>query len=466
MASERVNPADLTVLYAEDANVHMNVGGVLTLTPPRGGLDYQRLIEVIGQRLGRLPRYRQRLVDVPANLSGPRWVDDEQFDVTFHVRRSALPAPGDKTQLAELVSRLMSRRLDRDRPLWEVYLVEGLAGGQIALITKTHSVLVDGVDGLEIGEVLLERDRTPAQSDAEPWRPARSPGPIGLLLDVTKEAILRPTSVLESATAAFTNARRTTKRVIEGLQDIAATARWMLSPATTSPFNVRVSAQRRFAMASCGLKDLRLIKKRHGGTINDAVLATVAGALRAWLLGRGEVVREGTTLRALVPLTVTPLDAGPDFGPAGRIESVLIDLPIGMPDPAQRLAVIRATTAEHHETERAVDAAALTGLSQFAPQTLHALGARVGRGLTSRAYNLIVANVPGPQHPLYAAGARLREVYPVVPLSRTQGLAIGATSYDGTVYIGINGDRDAMADVTTLAALIDESLAELVAASR
>lgn len=459
--SERLSAADMSFLYVEDDHTPMHIGDVLIFTPPRGGFAYDKLTDLIADRLEMVPRYRQKIAYVPGNISGPRWVDDENFDVHFHVRRSALPKPGGQAQLAELVSRLMSRRLDRDRPLWEIYLVEGLSRGRVAIITKTHSALVNGIDGMEIGEVLLDATREPAPVAAGDWVPRRTPTPVGLLLEVLRESVSTPRTVLDSARAAIANAKHTGERIWSVGRGALAATQWIISPAKSSPINVNVRGARRFAMSKQSLADFKAIKDRHGCAVNDVVLAVIAGALRSWMLARGSIISREQTLRALVPLSVKPIDADAAFGETGQLTTLFVDLPLGEENPVLRLSRIAFSTRAHRESGLAVAADALVPMTRFAPPTLHSLGARVGQGLTRRGFNLVVTNAPGPQSPMYAAGARLREVYPVIPLATTQALAIGVTSYDGNVYFGINADRDATGDLDLFASMIDEAIAEL-----
>lgn len=462
--SERLSPADAAFLDAEDLKTPMHVGAVMILKPPRAGFDYEKMVRLIEQRVSLVPRYRQKVVSVPGGISAPRWVDDEAFDVSFHVRRSALPKPGDHAALAELAGRLMSRRLDRDRPLWEIYLVEGLEGGHVAMITKSHCALVDSTVGMEIGEVLLDRSRIPRAAVDDDWVPRRTPSAFDLLLDVAREAVTSPLTVIENTRHTFGNLKQAGERLVEAALAVSATARWVFDPAEGSPLNVPVGSQRRIAVTDHPLETFRQIKNASGCTVNDVVLAVVAGALRGWMSARGEVVRRDTVLRALVPVSVHAFDEDADFGSTDRVASMTVDLPVGEDGTALRLQQIAYATSAHIQSRRAVSADALASLGWFAPSTLHSLGARVSRDLTGRGTNLVITNAPGPQQPVYAAGARLVEVYPLLPLSHKQALAIGVTSYDGRVYFGLNADRDSMVDLEVLASMVDDALAELLGA--
>ncbi len=458
--ADRLSALDVSFLYMEQPTTPMHVGGLAVFQPPAEGFDYDRLVTLIEDRISLVPRYRQKVRWVPGHLANPVWVDDADFDITFHVRRSALPRPGSDPQLRELVSRLMSRRLDRNRPLWEMYLVEGLEGGRIAIITKTHHAMVDGISAVDIGQVILDVTPTPRDVPDDLWMPAPAPNIIGLVADAVTELVRRPTAVVDTVRMGMLDARSTAGKLVGAVGGLAAAARIAARPAPSSPMNVTIGEQRRFGVARTDLDDYKRVRKAHGGTVNDVVLATVAGALRGWLLSRGEAVTASTTMRALVPVSIRTDE---QRGTAGnRVSSYLVDLPVGESDPVIRLSQVSYAMKGHKESGQSVGADALVALGGFAPPTLHSLGARAANGFTRRLFNLVVTNVPGPQFPLYAAGAQLLEMFPVVPLARGQGLSIGLTSYNGQVYYGLNADRDALPDVDVIGALIEESLAELV----
>ena len=458
--ADRLSALDVSFLYMETPTTAMHVGGVAVFDPPEGGFDYERLVELISQRIALVPRYRQRVRDIPGRLANPVWVDDESFDVTYHVRRSALPKPGTDAQLRELVGRLMGRQLDRSRPLWEIYLVEGLAEGRVGVITKTHHAMVDGVSAVDIGTVILDLTPEPREVPADDWRPAREPGLVSLVTGAVTDLVKRPTQAIDNARGAVGDVRATAGKLAGVAGGMLASAATIARPAPDSPLNVRIGEQRRFGMARTDLDDYKRIRKAHGGTINDVVLAVVSGALRAWLMTRGEAVNPTTTIRAMVPVSVRPEGTEGQIG--NRVSSYFVDLPVGEGNPVMRLHQVSFAMRGHKESGEAVGADAIVALSGFAPPTLHSLGARLASGFTRRLFNLVVTNVPGPQFPLYAAGARMLEMYPVVPLAKGQAVSIGLTSYDGGVYFGLNADRDAMPDIDVLAGLIEESLAELV----
>ncbi|MGY1641318.1 wax ester/triacylglycerol synthase family O-acyltransferase [Geodermatophilus sp. SYSU D00703] len=454
---ERLTTLDASFLYLERPDSPMHVAGVLVLEPPQGGLE--ALASLVEARLPLVPRYRQRVLEVPGHLANPVWADDPDFDVEYHVRRSAVPRPGTEAQLLDLVSRVTARPLDRGRPLWEVYLVEGLAGGRVAVITKTHPALVDGLGTVDIGQVLLDTSPDAELPVPGPWRPRRLPSGVRLVREAVGEYVQRPTAVVDTARQAVGDVRATGVRLGSAARGVARTARSALLPAPHSPLNATSGSQRRVAVARAALDDVKRVRKAHGGTVNDVLLAVVAGALRDWLLSRGQAVVGSTSVRALVPVSV---QGEGEEEPGSRVSSYLVDLPVGEPNPRVRLARLSYAMRGVSQQGRSVGAETLIALTGFAPPTLHALGARAARGLTRRMSNLVITNVPGPQLPLYAAGGRMREVFPVVPLAPGQGLSVGITSYDGRLFFGLNADRDSVGDVDVLADLIEQEIGVLV----
>ncbi|SFT04059.1 WS/DGAT/MGAT family O-acyltransferase [Saccharopolyspora flava] len=471
---DRLSAVDASFLYVEDYTTPMHVGGVAVFRRPRSDFDYEHLLSMIDRRLGLVPRYRQRVMEVPGSLARPVWVDDQDFDLTYHVRRSALPKPGNDDQLHDLVARLMSRKLDHTRPLWELYLVEGLSRNRLAIITKTHQAMIDGIGAIDIGQVIFDvrRNREIEDPDAL-WMPRPAPTVTQLLVEAATDAVQRPGEVVENVRAAMVDASATVQKVSRALGGVASAVRAAVVPAPSGPLNAPTSTQRRFAVAKAKLDDLRAVRRAHGSTVNDVVLAVVAGALRNWLLSRGEVVTPSTTLRAMVPVSVRSDDAEADaayqdtaslpVGSAGnKVSAYLVDLPVGEGNPTMRLHQVSHAMRAHSESGQSVAADALVKVSGFAPPTLHALGARVANQFSDRLFNVLVTNVPGPQVPLYAAGARMMEMFPVVPLAKNQSLSVGVTSYNGALYFGLNADRDAMPDVGVLAAMIGEAVDEMI----
>jgi WS/DGAT/MGAT family acyltransferase len=348
-----------------------------------------------------------------------------------------------------------------------MYLVEGLARGRTAVLTKTHQAMVDGISAIDIGQVILDVSAQPRRVEAQLWMPRPEPGAGELVLAAIVEAADRPGLVLEAARSAATDALATIGTVATFATGLLSMARTASRRAPGAPLNVEISAARRFAIARTDLDAYRTVRAAHGCTVNDVVLSVVAGALRNWLLLRGEPVTPSTVLRAMVPLSVRGEADVPSSASAGslgnRVSSFIVDLPVGEPSPVVRLHHVTHAMREHTARVQSVGAATLVRFGGFAPPTLHALGARAASDISKRIFNLVVTNVPGPQFPLYAAGARMLEMFPVVPLAKGQALAIGLTSYDGGVFYGFNGDRDAMWDVDALAGMVGESLDELLA---
>ena len=453
--------ADVAFLHRESRTAPQHVGGIAVFAAQPPGFDYDRLVRLIEERISLAPRYRQKVRFVPGNLAHPLWVDDPRFDITYHVRRSALPRPGTDEQLLEFGARILARPLDRSRPLWEMYLVEGLAGDRVAVVTKTHEAMINEAAGIDLTQVILDAAPTPRGTVAALWMPGAEPGSVELVRDAILGMLRRPLAVADTAHAAARELRGTAARAgaVAGVAVHAGRAVFGARPA--SALQTELGEHRRLAIARTRLDDYRHIRDALGGSVNDAVLAVVTGALRGWLLFRAVPVRRSTSVRALVPVGIA---ADGDDGAPRQIAAVrplLVDLPVGEPDPVLRLAQLRYAMASHRASGRAVRAAQLASIGGFAPPTIHALGARASTGLTRRMFSLVVTNVPGPQRPLYAAGARMSEIFPFQPLSPGQAVSIALTSYDGGVYYGLNGDRDAMTDIATLGQLIEESLAEL-----
>lgn len=467
--TDRLNSLDASFLAAEDALTPLHVGSVLVFEPPSDGFDHERLVALISERISLVPRYRQRVRTVPGGLANPVWVDDDRFDVTYHVRRSALPKPGSDEQLEELVARILPRPLDRSRPLWEVYLVEGLRHGRFAIITKTHHALVDGINAVDIAQLLVDESAVVMDGPgATPWEPRRPPSNLDLLVGAVTDTVCAPGNLLEAARAGISDVTATVARVAQATTTVVAALARVSSAAPDSPLNAPVGRARRFVMIGTDLADHKLVRTALASageevSTHDVILAVLTGAFRSWLLTRGESVTPGTTVRALVPVSVT---GETDVEPGAELWACYVDLPVGEPSAAMRVHQIAYAMRGQLESGRAVPADILAGLGGFAPATIHALGARLGTALGRRLKNVVITNVPGPQQPLHAGGARLVSTFPVMPLQPGQALAIGLTSYDGAVYYGLFADREALPDLDVLGRGIVDSLAELVEVDR
>jgi diacylglycerol O-acyltransferase / wax synthase len=458
--SERLRPRDLAVLAGESMTAPRHNATVEIFDPGDSRFDYARLVALVGDRISFVPRYRQRVASVPGRLANPIWVDDPDFDIGYHVRRSALPRPGSADQLRELVARIISRPLDRHRPVWEVYFVEGLEHGRVAVLSKSHEVLVDGVHTVDLAQVLLDRTPEPRPFHHDDWRPLSAPTQTGLVAAAVQEVVTNPGSVLDTARASLDAVRRSADAVAgRAGQVVAALANG--GPSGDHPLGGTLSQQRRLVTVRTSLADYLEVRRAHGGTVNDAILATVTGALRGWLLARSESMGGVRNIRTVVPVSVVDRELE-NTSLGSPITAYVVDLPVGEVNPVVRLHQVSYAFQAHKETGRGVAANRLAGIAGFAPSTFHAIGARVAADEARRGFQLSVTNVPGPQSPLYAAGARMLETYPVHPLLPGHALAIGVTSYDGQVFYGITADRDRVPDADVLGQCVPEALTELL----
>jgi len=476
--TDRLSALDASFLFVEEGDTAMHVGGLAIFGEPDGGLDVEALERHIARRIGRVPRFRQRVRSVPGGLARPVWVDDSAFDLDHHVRRSHLARPGGERQLREFVGRVMARPLDRDRPLWELYVIEGLEGGRFAILTKTHHALVDGVASVDLAQVLLDPTPEAGGDRLDDWVAAAEPSDTELIVGAMSDMLRAPGEALESLARLTPDPAALLRGVAGVLGGVASTLRAVSAPAGAGSLSaVTVSAARVFATVDGPLSDHKLVREAHDATVNDVVLTVVAGALRAWLMGRGEPMHQGTTVRALVPVSLRGhhgtgegigSEVGDDSDPrtGNHVSAYFVELPVGEPSPVVRLQQIAMAMRGLKDSGQALGAQTIISLAGYAPSTVHAMAARTANSLSRRVFGLVVTNVPGPQFTLYALGAPLLAAYPVAPLAHGQAVAIGVTSYNGHVFYGLIGDREAMPDIDVLAQCIDESLAELVALSR
>lgn len=454
--------ADAAFLTMESATLPMHGGGLFIFDVSKvGPVAFARFLALVRSRLHRVPRYRQRLAFTPLALAPPVWVDDHQFDIAYHVRHAALPRPGTSAQLMEYCARILSRPLDRDRPLWELYVIEGLEDDRVALLAKSHHALIDGVTGLDLVSVMLDDapDASATIPPADPWQPEPTPSGYELAFSAVAELLTSPAAAVASArrvTAAPGNALRRALHVGRG---VAAMARAnVVRPAPQSPLNVSPGPHRRFAVRRLPLVEVKKVKNAFGTTVNDVVLAIAGDATGRYLRSRGART-DGLWLRALVPLSVED-----EEGPQGSsITSVFVNLPVFEMDPVERLRAVASAMADVARSSHAVGADFLVGLGSFAPPTIHATAARLAA--RTRLYNFVVTNVPGPQHPIYCLGARLLGAFPFTPLTANHAYAIGVTSIDGWLNVGITADYDALPDVELVSGALDGALADLVASA-
>lgn len=418
-------------------------------------------MEFVDARLADAPRFRQRIRRVPFGLARAVWVDDPDFDLSFHVRRSALPAPGGMRQLADLVARLVDRPLEAGRPLWELYLIEGVADGKLAILTKTHHVLLGGPNAVDLAQVLTaEFQASSEEQEVATWTPMPSPGDGVLVLDALMTIVSDPLELVRRSTRLVHAIERTTR----GIAGAASLAVLRPGGGLSSMFRTERPRGSRVGLASFPLSEAREIARAHGCKVNDVVLAVLCGALRSWILSFGHPLTVADTLRVIVPMAVTAENESGDEKndvTSAEIASALIAMPVGEPNPRMRLAQIARETATQRHQRQAVGAKSLAKLSGFAPPTLHALGSRAAIMLPSDSYDLVVTNAPGPQHKMFWGDGELVEVYPVPALLDGQALAVSMSSYSGTVYCGFTSDRQAVPDVEEIGELILTALAEL-----
>ena len=457
---DRLTGLDSSFLHLERDAAHMHVAGCMVFDGEAP--TYDELVDQISSRLHLVPRYRQRLAFVPFNQGRPVWVDDPHFNIAFHVRHTALPSPGDEAQLKRLAGRVFSQALDRSRPLWEIWLVEGLSDDRFAMLSKTHHALVDGVSGVDIFTVLFDTspDPMPVAPPDHEWVPRPLPTGAQLLADALLERTTVPAEIVRGVRATLRGPRHIAGRFGRAVGGVSAVARAGLQTAPPSPLNVRIGPHRRFTWVRGELQEFKAIKNALGGTVNDVVLAVVAGALGRYLRMHGEGTDE-LVLRAMVPISVR---ADVERGALGnRVAAMWAPLPIGVTDPVQRLLTISRDMDGIKESGQAVGAQVLTELSGFAPPTIMAQAARLQA--RQRLFNLVVTNVPGPQFPLYMLGRELDAMFPMVPLAENQALGVAIMSYNGQLNFGLNADYDALPDLEALADELRASIEELAAAA-
>jgi diacylglycerol O-acyltransferase / wax synthase len=455
---QRLSPQDASFLHLEDGVSHMHIGSVAILEGPPP--EYEALSRMIRAHLPSVPRYRQRVHFVPIALGRPVWVDDPHFNLRYHLRRTALPPPGGDQELRNLVGRVMSQQLDRGKPLWEMWIIEGLGEGRWAVITKVHHCMVDGVAGTELLTVILDTERDPELPPRDDWHPERQPAGAELAVQALARRAVSPYEQLRTVRSAARSPGRVARTA-------AATARglWsmtdVVAPPPSSSLNGAIGPHRRWAWARSQLSDVKCVRGAFGGTVNDVVLTAIAGGFRALLAGRGESTQRD--VRTLVPVSVRSDEEHGEYN--NRVSAIFANLPVGIEDPVQRLAAMRAQMEHLKQSGEAVAGDVLVGLSGFAPAMLLALGLRAATRMPQRSVNTVTTNVPGPQRPLYAAGRRMLECFPYVPIAGHVRIGVAIFSYDGGLTFGVTGDYDEAPDVDVLCDGIEESMREIVSAT-
>jgi diacylglycerol O-acyltransferase / wax synthase len=452
---DRLTALDASFLTNETSASHMHIGGLLIFEgPPPPYLD---LVDHVRGRLDLVPRFRQRLVVPPLEAGRPLWADDVNFNLKYHIRHTALPEPGGELELMRLAGRVFSQRLDRSKPLWEMWLVQGLERDRFAILTKTHHAAVDGVSGVDIGTVLFDLERDPEPRPVEDgWRPQPTPSAAQLVARGVSEVAGTPLRLAEGAIDAVRHPETAAQRVTEALEGLGEVVGAFADPAPNVPLNQPIGPHRRFVFVRSELATFKGIKDSLGGTVNDVVLAVVTGALRRWLQSRG-VRTEGLELRALVPVSIRAEDERGELG--NRLTTMRGPLPVYLEDPVRRLRVVTEQMEGVKRSKQALGAEVISRFNDFAPPTLLAQASRIN--FSTRLFNLIVTNVPGPQIPLYVLGREMEEVFPIAFLPVNHALAVAIMSYNGRVGFGLLADYDSMEDVMTVAVGLEQSLAEL-----
>jgi diacylglycerol O-acyltransferase / wax synthase len=451
---DRLSGLDASFLALEDSGSHMHVGSVLVFEgePPA----YDDFVAHLERRLTLVPRYRQKLAFPPLVQSRPVWVDDPHFNAGYHLRHTALPQPAGEAELRRLAGRVFAQRLDRAKPLWELWLVDRVGEDRFAIVSKTHHCLVDGVSGVDIATVLFDLDPDPPpQAPPEPWVPRPEPSQATLLADALLERAAGPVGLARAAVGAVSRPQHAMSAGMTALGGIAALTQAGLAGAPPSPLNTRIGTHRRFAWVDADLGVFKTVKNALGGTVNDVVLTVVAGALRRHFLAHGHETEHD--LKAMVPISVR---AESERGALGnRVSAMWAPLPIGLADPIARFRAVHEAMHGLKESGQAVGAEVITSLADFAPPTILAQAARLQT--VQRFFNLTVTNVPGPQFPLYLLGRSLCRIYPQVPLVENAALGIAIMSYNGRIDFGLLADYDALPDLDDLAAGLDAAIAEL-----
>jgi WS/DGAT/MGAT family acyltransferase len=459
--ARRLTALDASFLGLETPSVHMHVGSVGIFDPgplarEDGGLRFERVCELAEAGLRREPRFRQKLAQVP--ISGhPVWVDDAHFNLLYHLRHTDLPLPGDARQLKRLVGRIMSQKLDRSKPMWELWFVEGLEDGRFAVISKVHHCLVDGISGVDLLSAFMgpDPDYSPEPSDHR-WIPRPAPTPLGLLGSELSRRAGLPLRLLRQASAAAREPRRNAESAAHAAAGFAKSLSGMLTPASQTPFNVPIGPHRRFDWTRFDLGVVREVKERIGGTLNDVVLACVAGAVRSHLAANRTPL-DGIDFRVFVPVSTRTAEQRGKLG--NRVSLLIAPLPVGEADPARRAQRVVQETRRLKASGQSQGAQAFEELSDLTSSVL--LTGMSRWAASRRAYNLVVTNVPGPSVPIYLSGARMLMSYPLVPLFENQALGIALFSYEGGLHWGFNSDRDALPDLHDFVGAVEQEFETL-----
>ncbi len=452
---DRLSALDFSFLTNESSSAHMHVGGIMIFEGPPPA--YEDLLEHVNSRLHLVPRFRHKLAHPPIETGRPFWIDDAMFNLEYHVRHSALPAPGSEEQLRNLASRVFSQQLDRTKPLWEMWLVQGLTRKRFAIVSKTHHALVDGVSGVDIATVLFDVKPVPEPVRAEhEWVPSPPPSSTQLAAKGVEGLAKLPLRLARRLEHAIEQPRGALAQVGELAEAVGEVAWTFADPAPELPLNLEIGSHRRFVWVRSDLTQFKRIKDALGGTVNDVVLAVVSGGVREWLHARG-IRTEGLEVRAQVPVSIRAKDEQGQLG--NKLAVMRAALPVYLEDPEERLLKVRAQMRDLKESKQALGAEVISRFNDFAPPTLLAQAARIN--FSTRLFNLVVTNVPGPQVPIYLLGRELEDVFPVGFLPPHQALFVAIMSYNGGINFGLLADYDSMDDVEVIADGIERALADL-----
>ncbi len=455
MSAPRLSPLDSSFLAVESSTAHMHVGWAAFFSPPDNGPapSFAALRAHIARRLDRAPRYRQKLAQVPFAVHNPVWVDDDRFDLRRHVHRAASP------DISEVIDEAMSAPLDQEIPLWQLWIADNLPDGRIGVVGKAHHCMVDGIAAVELAALLLDPTVTPPSSEKDGWKAAPVPGAIRLLTQGLRDRLLDPLRLFGTAFEIVRSPRRIVGLPEDLMRAVRALGHSVGAPAPPSMLNGPISSARHLALLQRPLDDLKRIASHDSAvTINDVVLAVACGGMRRFLTSQGE---RPIRLKAMVPVNLRDLDEVGELG--NRISFLFVDLPCDEPDPIHRLRTIHAAMSDRKAGGEPQGGDSVLGAVAHAPHLLQHVVSRLMA--SSRAFNLVVSNIPGPREPLYMLGCALEEVYPVVPLADRHAISIGLTTIGDGAFFGIYADPESLPDVEPLATFIDESIDELLTAT-
>lgn len=456
----RMSPLDASFIHIEDDNSQMHIGSTAIFEGPAP--DFAQLRTMIEGKLPLTERYRQVVRRVPLDLGRPVWVDDVHFNLEYHLRRTALPSPGGSGELRRLISRLMSQHLDRRRPLWEIWMVEGLEDDHWALLSKTHHAMVDGVAGTDLLALLLDDQPEPTPAVPDNWHPDPQPSDVRLVGDALIDYVASPYEQWRAARSLIRSQRAlvgAARRNLKGLSALMG----VIAEAPSSPLIGKIGPHRTYDWARASFADVKTIRNAFGGTVNDVVLTAITRGFRDLLESRGEDL-SGQVVRTLVPVSVRKRDEQGTYN--NRVSAMFADLPVHIDDAVERLTTVREQMDGLKDSNQAVAAETLTRLAGFAPPLLLSLGTRTAtraaRRLGPSNVHTVTTNVPGPRRPLYAVGRRLIEAFPYVPIVSPMRIGVAIFSYDGSFTFGLTGDWDTMPDLEILSRGIEEGMGELV----